>query len=242
MTIIPAIVNYQNFIQMDKFTRSDLPNQTAFPIANAGYALIIGAAFATTVLALLGLTTLTLVGLVVIFCICGFFRDPDRIIPDEKGIIVSPADGKVILTDLTDDTPFFSGQALKISIFMSVFNVHVNRIPYDGRIKEIDYHPGKFFSANLDKASLENEHNAVFIEMDNGKPLCVVQVAGLIARRIICRIQPGDHVIRGQRFGLICFGSRLDVYLPPDIKLRVAPGDKVKAGTSILGHCESPRP
>ena len=93
---------------MDKFTRSDLPNQTAFPIASAGYALIIGAAFATAVLALLGLTTLTLVGLVITFCICGFFRDPDRIIPDEKGIIVSPADGKVILTDLTDDTPFFS--------------------------------------------------------------------------------------------------------------------------------------
>ena len=155
---------------------------------------------------MLGLTTLTLVGLVITFCICGFFRDPDRIIPDEKGIIVSPADGKVILTDLTDDTPFFSGRAMKTSIFMSVFNVHVNRIPYDGRIKKIDYSPGKFFSANLDKASLENEHNVVFIEMDNAKPLCVVQVAGLIARRIICRIQPGDHVIRGQRFGLICFG------------------------------------
>ena len=108
-------------------------------------------------------------------------------------------------------------------------------------IKKIDYYPGKFFSANLDKASLENEHNAVFIEMDNAKPLCVVQVAGLIARRIICRVQPGDHVIRGQRFGLICFGSRLDVYLPPDIKLQVAVGDKVKAGTSILGHCKIPR-
>ena len=221
---------------MDKFTRSDLPNLTAFPIASAGYALIIGAAFATAVLALLGLTTLTLVGLVITFCICGFFRDPDRIIPNEKGIIVSPADGKVILTDLTDDTPFFSGQTMKISIFMSVFNVHVNRIPYDGRIKKIDYHPGKFFSANLDKASLQNEHNAVFVEMDNTKPMCVVQVAGLIARRIICNIQPGDHVMRGQRFGLICFGSRLDVYLPTDIKLKVAVGDKIKAGTSILGQ------
>ena len=221
---------------MDKFTRPDLPNQTAFPIANAGYAVIVGAAFATAVLALLGLTTLTLVGLVITLCICGFFRDPDRIIPDEKSIVVSPADGKVILTDITDDTPFFSGQTMKISIFMSVFNVHVNRIPYDGRIKKIDYYPGKFFSANLDKASRENEHNAVFIETDNAKPLCVVQVAGLIARRIICRIQPGDHVIRGQRFGLICFGSRLDVYLPPDIKLRVAVGDKIKAGTSILGQ------
>ena len=227
---------------MDKYSRSDPPSQTAFPVASAGYPFILVAAFTTAILALLGLTTLALIGLVVTFCICGFFRDPDRIIPDEKGIIVSPADGKVILTDLTDDTPFFSGQTMKISIFMSVFNVHVNRVPYDGRIKKIDYHPGKFFSANLDKASLENEQNAVFIEMDNAKPLCVVQVAGLIARRIICRIQPGDHVIRGQRFGLICFGSRLDVYLPPDIKLRVAVGDKIKAGTSILGQCESPHP
>ncbi len=221
---------------MDKFTRSDLPKRTAFPIASAGYSLIIAAAFATAVLALLGLTTLTLIALVITFCICGFFRDPDRIIPAEKGLVVSPADGKIIVADTIDNGPFVSGQAMKISIFMSVFNVHVNRVPYDGRVKEIEYYPGKFFSANLDKASLQNEHNAVVIEMDNSKPLCVVQIAGLIARRIICNIQPGDHVLRGQRFGLICFGSRLDVYLPQDIKLRVAVGDKVKAGTSILGQ------
>ena len=221
---------------MDKFTRSDLPSRTAFPIASPGYILIIGAAFATAVLALLGLTTLTLVALIITFCICGFFRDPDRIIPDAEGIVVSPADGKVILTGIEDNSPFFSGRTMKISIFMSVFNVHVNRVPYDGRVKEIKYNPGKFFSANLNKASLQNEHNAIFVEMDNTKPLCVVQVAGLIARRIICNIQPGDHVSRGQRFGLICFGSRLDVYLPTDIKLRVAVGDKVKAGASILGQ------
>ena len=221
---------------MDKFTRSDLPNRTAFPIASAGYALIIAAAFATAVLALLGLTTLTLIALVITFCICGFFRDPDRIIPNEKGIVVSPADGKIILIETIDNGPFVGGQAMKVSIFMSVFNVHVNRIPYDGRVKKIDYHPGTFFSANLDKASLKNEHNAVFVEVENAKTMCVVQVAGLIARRIICNIQPGDHVLRGQRFGLICFGSRLDVYLPPDIKLSVAVGDRVNAGTSILGQ------
>ena len=221
---------------MDKFTRSDFPSRTAFPIASAGYVLITGAAFATVVLAILGLATLALIALAITFCICGFFRDPERIIPDQEGIVVSPADGKVILTDIVNDSPFFSGQTQKISIFMSVFNVHVNRIPYDGRVKQIDYYPGKFFSANLDKASRQNEHNAVFVEMDNTKPMCVVQVAGLIARRIICKIQPGDHVIRGQRFGLICFGSRLDVYLPTDIELRVAVGDKVKAGASILGQ------
>lgn len=221
---------------MDKYNKSDLPSESAFPIASAGYGFIIAGAFATVVLAILGLTTLTLIALLMTTCICGFFRDPDRIIPDEEGVVVSPADGKVILTETVDNSPFFSGQTMKISIFMSVFNVHVNRAPYDGRVKDIKYSPGKFFSANLDKASLQNEHNAVFVEMENRKPLCVVQIAGLIARRIVCKIQPGDHLLRGQRFGLICFGSRLDVYLPTDIKLKVAVGDKVKAGTSVLGQ------
>jgi phosphatidylserine decarboxylase len=221
---------------MDKYNKSDLPSESAFPIASAGYGFIIAGAFATVVLAILGLTTLTLIALLMTTCICGFFRDPDRIIPDEEGLVVSPADGKVILTETVDNSPFFSGQTMKISIFMSVFNVHINRAPYDGRVKDIKYSPGKFFSANLDKASLQNEHNAVFVEMENRKPLCVVQIAGLIARRIVCKIQPGDHLLRGQRFGLICFGSRLDVYLPTDIKLKVAVGDKVKAGTSVLGQ------
>ena len=221
---------------MKKFTRFETPNLTAFAVARAGYPFIIAAAFTTAVLALLGLTTLTLISLAITFAICGFFRDPDRIIPDQQGALVSPADGKVIVAGPVDNSPYYEGPAMKISIFMSVFNVHVNRVPYDGRVKGIDYYPGKFFSANLDKASLQNEHNAIFVEMENTKPLCVVQVAGLIARRIICKIQPGDHVLRGQRFGLICFGSRLDVYLPMDIKLRVAVGDKVKAGTSILGQ------
>ena len=221
---------------MNKFVRSDTPSRTAFPIASAGYPFIAAAAFATAVLAILGLTTLTLIALVVTFCICGFFRDPDRIIPDEDGAVVSPADGKVIRADLVNNSPLYDGQAMKVSIFMSVFNVHVNRIPFNGRVKEISYYPGKFFSANLDKASLQNEHNAVLLEMENAEPICVVQIAGLIARRIICKIRPGDHVLRGQRFGLICFGSRLDVYLPADIKLKVVVGDKVKAGMSVLGH------
>ncbi len=221
---------------MDKYSRSDPQSQTAFPVARAGYPFILVGAFSTAVLALLGLTTLTLIGLAVTFCICGFFRDPDRVIPVAKGVVVSPADGKVIAASVVDNSPLFNGEAMKISIFMSVFNVHVNRMPYSGRVKEIDYYPGKFFSANLDKASQQNEHNAVSIEMENGKPLCVVQIAGLMARRIICHLQPGDPGLRGQRFGLICFGSRLDVYLPTDIKLKSAVGDKVKAGTSILGE------
>jgi len=221
---------------MERFTRSEAPSQTAFPIEPAGYPFILAAAFTTAVLALLGLATLTAIGLVVTFAVCGFFRDPDRIIPDQPGALVSPADGKVIIAGVVENSPYYTGPAMKISIFMSVFNVHVNRVPFNGLVKKIDYYPGKFFSANLDKASLENEHNAVLIEMENGKPLCLVQIAGLIARRIICKIQPGDQLTRGQRFGLICFGSRLDVYLPTDIELKVAVGDKVQAGASILGQ------
>ena len=221
---------------MGKFIRSEAPSLTAFPVASAGYPFIFAAAFTTAVLALLGLTTLTLISLALTFAICGFFRDPDRIIPADQGVLVSPADGKVIAAGLVDSSPYFDGPAMKISVFMSVFNVHVNRIPFNGQVKNISYYPGKFFSANLDKASLENEHNAVFIEMENGQPLCVVQIAGLIARRIICKIQAGERVIRGHRFGLICFGSRLDVYLPLDTELKVVVGDKVSAGASILGQ------
>ena len=221
---------------MNEYSRSEMPARTAFAVARDGYPFIIATAFITVVMALLGLTTLTLIALVATFAICGFFRDPDRLIPDPPDVLVSPADGKVIAADSVDNSPFYAGPAIKVSIFMSLFNVHVNRVPFDGRVKELRYFPGKFFSANLDKASLENEHNAVFIEMDNGKPLCVVQIAGLIARRIICKIQPGDRLTKGQRFGLICFGSRLDVYLPTDITLKVVVGDKVQAGTSVLGQ------
>ena len=140
-----------------------------------------------------------------------------------------------ILAGPMDDSPFYKGRCMKISIFMSVFNVHVNRIPHEGRIKKINYYPGKFFSANLDKASKDNEQNAVFLETEEGKNICVVQIAGLIARRIICKVQAGEKVARGQRFGLICFGSRLDIYLPPDTALNVNLGDKVSAGSTVLG-------
>ena len=221
---------------MDESRRSNLTSRSALSIANAGYPFIFGAAFVTVILALLDLTTLTLIGLVITFACGGFFRDPERIIPDVPGAVVSPADGKVISTGIVDKSDFYAGESLKISIFMSVFNVHVNRIPYNGQVKNTLYRPGKFFSANLQKASLQNEHNAVFVELDDEKQLCVVQVAGLIARRIICHVRSGDQVLRGQRFGLICFGSRLDVYLPPDFKLNVAVGESVKAGTSILGQ------
>jgi phosphatidylserine decarboxylase len=125
---------------------------------------------------------------------------------------------------------------MKISVFMSVFNVHVNRIPIMGKISEIVYHSGKFFSAHLDKASEKNEKNLIALQTGDGRKIVFVQIAGLIARRIVCWIKEGDHVKTGQRFGLIRFGSRLDIYLPEDTRVTVQPRDKVKAGETVLGH------
>ncbi len=220
---------------MDEFIWSDPPSRWAFPVAKAGYPLLFGAAFVTLVLALLSLTPLALAGLVGTLCIAGFFRDPDRLIPNRPGAVVSPADGRVISVGRTKGNAFFDEDVNKISIFMSVFNVHVNRIPVEGRVYRIRYRPGTFVAADRAEASMRNEHNAVFIETGSGRRLCVVQVAGLIARRIICQVQCDEAVRRGQRFGMICFGSRLDVYLPPDVIPAVAAGDRVQAGTSILG-------
>ena len=220
---------------MEKYVWSEPQRFSAFPIAKPGYGLIGAAAFTTVIFALIGFTGPALFCLLVTFFICWFFRDPDRIIPTKPGAVVSPADGKVIICEVVDDNPFVPGPCLKISIFMSVFNVHVNRIPHEGKITRIAYNPGKFFSANLDKASLDNEQNAIVMETESGKQFCFIQIAGLVARRIICNVQEGDSLVRGQRFGMICFGSRLDVYLPPDTPPEVALGDRVQAGSTILG-------
>jgi len=221
---------------MDNFSRPDPPGQTAFSVAKAGYPFILASAFIAAVFALLELTVLSLTGLAVTIFICYFFRDPDRVVPNKNGAVVSPADGKVVEACIKDSNPYFEGRCLKISIFMSMINVHVNRIPHEGKVEKIDYYPGKRIAANFNKASTDNERNAVFIKTDQGKKYCVVQIAGLIARRIICKVHDGDKMARGQRFGMICFGSRLEVYLSDDTKLNVCIEDRVKAGTSILGY------
>jgi len=221
---------------MIRSERSGLVNQKIRPVAREGYPFILGAAFATAVVAILGLYVLALFFLAVTFFVCFFFRDPERVIPEEEKAVVSPADGKVVEVSTVQESDFAAEKMLKISVFMSIFNVHVNRIPDDGRVADVIYYPGKFFSANLDKASRDNERNAVGLEINRGRKLIVVQVAGLIARRIICKIRKGDRLSRGERFGMICFGSRLDVYLPPDTVPAVSLGDKVLAGTSILGY------
>lgn len=220
---------------MKTFEWSDQPQQTAYPIAKAGYPFIFSAAFATLVLAIVGFKLLALTGLLATLFICFFFRDPDRVIPVDENGIVSPADGKVVFAELVEKNDFIEGRALKISVFMSVFNVHINRVPFSGVVKEISYFPGKFFNASLDKASKENEHNAIVVETEGNIHYACVQIAGLIARRIICGVSTGNLLRKGQRYGLICFGSRLDLYLPTNVKLNISVGDMVKSGTSIIG-------
>lgn len=221
---------------MIRSERSGPINQKVRAVAREGYPFILGSAFATTIVAILGLYVLALFFLAVTFFVCFFFRDPERVIPEDEKAVVSPADGKVVEVSIVQETDFVPEKMLKISIFMSIFNVHVNRTPDNGTVTDVVYYPGKFFSANLDKASRDNERNAVSLEIGRGRKLIVVQVAGLIARRIICKIRKGDRLSRGERFGMICFGSRLDVYLPPDTAPAVSVGDKVLAGTSVLGH------
>ena len=221
---------------MEEFVWSEPPQRTAFPVARAGYPLIAGSAFTTLVLALLGITPAALIGLAATFCVTAFFRDPDRVTPNRPGVVVSPADGRVVAAGVVSGAPFFQEDVMKISIFMSVLNVHVNRIPAEGRVYRVSYRSGSFKVASRDEASMRNEHNAVFVETPYGKRICFVQVAGILARRIICNVQADDEVKRGQRFGMICFGSRLDVYLPRDIVPVVSVGDRVKAGNSVLGN------
>ena len=162
-----------------------------------------------------------------------FFRDPARDVPDEPRAVVSPADGRIVMVGRAQD-PYLKREALKISVFMNVFNVHSNRAPVDGAVKERWYYPGAFVNAALDKASLENERNALWLRTAAGADVTCVQIAGLIARRILCYVDAGAELVRGQRFGFIRFGSRVDVYLPLDAEPKAAIGDKVYAAETVL--------
>jgi phosphatidylserine decarboxylase len=162
-----------------------------------------------------------------------FFRDPARHIPGDARTVVSPADGRIVVVENAED-PYLKRPAIKVSVFMNVFNVHSNRAPVDGEVKQIWYHAGSFFNAALDKASLENERNALWLKTTTGHDVTCVQVAGLIARRILCYVQAGEALMRGQRYGFIRFGSRVDVYLPPGSVVKAALGDKVSASSTIL--------
>ena len=172
----------------------------------------------------------------VTIALAGFFRDPERVIPAGEGLVVSPADGRVVSIAKVIDDPFFTQAATRISIFLSPLDVHINRVPVAGHIAEIKYRPGKFLAAYNDEASHENEQNALMIVDTQGRRLGVVQIAGVLARRIVCKVNSGDNIERGERFGLIMFGSRTDLYLPQGCRVEVTEGQRVKGGTTIVGR------
>lgn len=166
-----------------------------------------------------------------------FFRDPSRTAPTLPDVVLSPADGQIVKVEKTID-PFTNKDAILISVFMNIFNVHCQRSPVEGTVEDVQYYPGKFLNADLDKASTENERNAVVMRLKDGQTITVVQVAGLVARRILCYVQKGDELSRGERYGFIRFGSRLDVYLPTDAEPCVTIGEKVLGTETILAKLQ----
>jgi len=219
------------------------------PIVSDGYRFIIPLLLLSGISIYFCLTALSIILSILTIFVISFFRDPEREIPTGEGIVVSPADGKVVKIQDVKGDAIYGGDAVCISIFLSIFNVHVNRAPYEGVIKKVVYNHGKFLAAFDDKASLLNEQNSVLIEAkippssppsqggERGEAKVLVkQIAGLIARRIVCWVKEGDKVERGLRYGLIRFGSRVDIFLPPDTELNVKVGDKIKGGINIIGR------
>ena len=203
-------------------------------IAREGWPFVIASlAAAIVVWAFAGFGWSAPLWLVAIFVI-QFFRDPPREVPQQANAVLAPADGRIVKVEKARD-PYTERDTLLISVFMNVFNVHSNRSPVDGTVERIEYSRGSFINADLDKASTENERNAMVMRLD-GERITVVQVAGLIARRILCYVKAGDRLARGQRYGFIRFGSRVDVYLPLTARPRVAVGDRVAATSTILAE------
>ena len=204
-------------------------------IVSEGYPFIILFGFITLVFALLGWVILTLLFLFLTLFSSYFFRNPERVVPAGEDLLIAPADGKIIFVGEVQEDRYFKQQVTKISIFMSVFNVHVNRVPCDGKVVAMYYNKGGFVNASYDKASESNEQAGILLETDNGTQILFVQIAGLIARRIITYPVIGDLLQRGARYGLIRFGSRVDIYLPKNANVTVTLGERTVAGETILG-------
>ena len=208
-----------------------------WPFAREGIPFIVVSAGVTFFCSYLGLLFLSVfAGSICVFIIF-FFRDPNRNKVAEHKAVLAPADGRILEVQHIKDNDNYLGQpAIKVSIFMSVFNVHVNRIPAESTIKKITYHAGNFFSANLDKASKYNENNRIILQTPEEQTIVLIQIAGLIARRISCWVKEGDQLSSGQRFGLIRFGSRVELYLPGDSRVLAQLRQKVRAGETIIGY------
>jgi len=205
------------------------------PIAQEGYPFIVLFGFVTLVFALLGWNFITLLLLALTLFTVYFFRNPERVIPAGENLVVAPADGKVIFVGEVEEPRYFKERVTKVSIFMNVFNVHVNRVPCEGKVVEMYYQKGEFLNASLDKAADCNEQGGILLETDSGKRLLFVQIAGLVARRIVTYPEIGDVLARGMRYGLIRFGSRVDIYFPKGSDVQVTLGEQTVAGETILG-------
>lgn len=200
-------------------------------IAREGYPWILAAAIVSLIAFSLGWNGMGGISAFFAVVFAGFFRDPDRTPPAGEGLILAPADGKVVA--IVKDA---EGGTTRVSIFLSLLDVHVNRAPIHGLVEKVQYQPGKFHAAFRENASQDNEQNAVRLVDTTGKSLNIVQIAGLLARRIICYVKEGETLERGQRFGLIMFGSRVDLFMPPGSKVEVAKGQRVRAGETIIGR------
>ena len=206
------------------------------PFAKEGVPFI-GAAVGVTLLAgWLGWIIVAVGAAILTLFVSWFFRNPSRVIPQGPRLVVAPGDGKVLAIEKEFESRFIKDRSIRISIFLNVFDVHINRVPCEGVIEDVQYQPGMFLVASKPDATLRNEQNALMIRTVQGTKVLCVQVAGLIARRIVCWISPGDRAVCGERFGLIRFGSRMDTFLPVGTVINVAVGDHVKGGETILGE------
>jgi phosphatidylserine decarboxylase len=210
--------------------------QKRWPIAKEGFPFIIPAALLTILFIAIGWTLLTFLGIFCTLFITFFFRNPKRKIPPLENIILSPADGRIIHVGECDEDRFLKKGVLKVSIFMSLFDVHINRAPASGKVLQKSYFPGRFLVANAEKSSLLNEQNAFVMETEDQLKILLVQIAGFIARRIVCYAKAGDTLRRGEVFGMIRFGSRVDLFLPKEVIPIVRIGQHVKGGESIIGY------
>ena len=206
------------------------------PIAKEGLPFLVSSVLLTIFFGGMGWRILMSLGILVTLFIAFFFRNPKRKIPSLQNIILSPADGRIVHVGECEEDRFLRERALKVSIFMSLFDVHVNRAPAAGKVLERSYHPGRFHVASVDKASLLNEQNAFILETEDRFKILLIQIAGFVARRIVCYAKAGDTLRKGEIFGLIRFGSRVDLYLPTEVKPIVRVGQHVKGGESIIGY------
>jgi phosphatidylserine decarboxylase len=205
-------------------------------IAKEGWPLILSAAVLTLLVFLLGWTAIGVALLVVTIGVAAFFRDPERTIPAGDGLVVSPADGRVVTIAPVQGDALFADAVTRISIFLSPLDVHINRAPVAGRVDDVRYQAGKFFGAYKEDASRHNEQNALRIVDERERNWGVVQIAGAMARRIVCHSKAGDTLARGERFGLIMFGSRTDIYLPQGCRVEATEGQRVRGGVTIIGR------